>query len=624
MRNIRDKISLIIRTFNTLGYTRIILKSFFALRLKIFSFLPKKLSLFLIGFKKIRLKFKNDFTVLNQKKVFEVKEDFSFTYIDIYLIDDEYRLHLPIIWDKKNWPRLLNFYLHYFDWIRDYIDSLLNNKTYNLGTSEVNYLIESWIANNNFAKGDGWYPYTTSLRIVNWSILFQLFPSFVSEKRIKSLWTQLIWLNSNLEKAQGGNHLIENLIAISIVSIQFDNDQAENIFRNSQINLKSQLKLQILCDGGHYERSATYHTILLDKLIELACFISIAKGSVPSWLNNKIEEMSNWLKKVTFINGKLPRFNDSALNSAPEVNKVNSSADTFLKYSKNLQNTNLDLLKNLLIKKAFTKSNKKGLNFTKNLKVNIPEILDLPDTGWVIFNPGKGWQACFKNGVATSLRAPGHCQSDILSFDLLYGGEYIFVDAGTSEYQAGAIRTFERSGGAHNVLQVGKTKNNWVEPVEVWNGFKVGKISKNINREYGVSNYKEYFALGSYDSYQSIGTVHNRKIILSEVKHDSIKLKVEDEIRNKNKIFCRLIFHLGPKINPEKIINSLTIATNPIIEYEVKIDKTSFSEGFGHIQSRTSLYYEFTLGSGHQLISSIIKVENTCLLANDFEESLAN
>tara|TARA_B100000212_G_C27342691_1_gene519938 strand:+ start:110 stop:346 length:237 start_codon:yes stop_codon:yes gene_type:complete len=60
------------------------------------------------------------------------------------------------------------------------------------------------------------------------------------------------------------------------------------------------------------------------------------------------------------------------------------------------------------------------------------QIMDLPDTVWVIFNPGMGWQGSFKNGKVNSSKASGHCQSDILSFDLLYNGEYIFVDAGTS------------------------------------------------------------------------------------------------------------------------------------------------------------------------------------------------
>ena len=85
----------------------------------------------------------------------------------------------------------------------------------------------------NLLNGDGWYPYPTSLRIINWSYFFQIFPGFKNQKRIDSFWKQLLWLHLNLEKAQGGNHLIENLIAVCMVSIQFDNDYSKNILRNS-------------------------------------------------------------------------------------------------------------------------------------------------------------------------------------------------------------------------------------------------------------------------------------------------------------------------------------------------------------------------------------------------------
>ena len=73
-------------------------------------------------------------------------------YIDIDLLDNKYRLFLPIDWQPKKWSRLLKFYLHYFDWIREYVDSSSNNKD-KLCSFEVDYLIDSWIENNDIAMG---------------------------------------------------------------------------------------------------------------------------------------------------------------------------------------------------------------------------------------------------------------------------------------------------------------------------------------------------------------------------------------------------------------------------------------------------------------------------------------
>tara|TARA_B100001093_G_scaffold256916_1_gene245674 strand:+ start:22390 stop:24261 length:1872 start_codon:yes stop_codon:yes gene_type:complete len=623
MWNIKYKLGLYLRTFKQIGYIKLFRKNLFNLRLNIFQFLPEELLLFLIGYRNIRLKEKKQFFILNQPKLFTKESNFSSKYIDIYLLENKYRLFLPIDWQRKNWSRLFKFYLHYFDWIRVYIDSSLQNQKGILSSFEVNYLIDSWIDNNKLANGDGWHPYPTSLRIINWSILFQIFPGFKNKKRVSSLWKQLLWLHLNLERAQGGNHLIENLIALCMVSIQFENAHSKNIFKSSLLNLQSELNSQILNDGGHCERSATYHSILLDKLIELGCLISISEGSVPFWLRKKIGGMSKWLKKVSFINNKLPRFNDSALNSSPKASNVNISADIFLKYSNNFENKNLGLLRSLLLKKALGKNNS-FKSFENYKEDDISNIYDLPETGWVIFNPGLGWEASFKNGEATSLNNSGHCQSDILSFDLLFNGEFIFVDAGTSEYEPGPRRTFERSGRAHNVLQIGSRNKNWIEPVEVWGGFKVGRISKNIYRKCGIGKNGELYAEGGYDSYKSLGAFHTRKIECSEVTNNSIKIKIEDKVTCKNKIYCRLIFHLGPKVDYQKVQNALNITTSPNLKYKINSDKTHFSEGFGDVQSRRSLYYDFTLEKGVCFISSIIYIESSFLLRNSFEESMAD
>ena len=128
----------------------------------------------------------------------------------------------------------------------------------------------------------------------------------------------------------------------------------------------------------------------------------------------------------------------------------------------------------------------------------------------------------------------------------------------------------------------------------------------------------------SYDYDEHLYFYNYRKIELSEVRNDSIKIKIEDRINSKNKIYCRLIFHLGPKINYKKVLNSLTITTNPSIKYQINIKRTSFSEGFEHSKFRSSIYCRFTLEKGHYLISSIISIDSSFLFSDSFEEGLVN
>ena len=59
--------------------------------------------------------------------------------------------------------------------------------------------------------------------------------------------------------------------------MQFEGAKAEKIFKYSYKELEKELKLQILEDGGHQERSASYHLLILERLIELGLIIENIK-----------------------------------------------------------------------------------------------------------------------------------------------------------------------------------------------------------------------------------------------------------------------------------------------------------------------------------------------------------
>ena len=91
-----------------------------------------------------------------------------------------------------------------------------------------------------------------------------------------------------------------------------------------------------------------------------------------------------------------------------------------------------------------------------------------------ILRPGGGWEILFKWGPSCPKHLPG-MQSDSLSFDIFYKGIPIIVEAGTSTYEYGSLRLFQRSASAHNIFQLGHNKNcKWIEPVEVWGNFRAG------------------------------------------------------------------------------------------------------------------------------------------------------
>ena len=48
--------------------------------------------------------------------------------------------------------------------------------------------------------------------------------------------------------------------------------------------MKIEIEKQILNDGGHEERSASYHLLVLDRLIEMGFYLEINIKERPIWL----------------------------------------------------------------------------------------------------------------------------------------------------------------------------------------------------------------------------------------------------------------------------------------------------------------------------------------------------
>ena len=328
--------------------------------------------------------------------------------------------------------------------------------------------------------------------------MFRCCPQFINSTRLNSLWQQLKWLESHPEHANGGNHWIENLTALALGGLQFGGRDALAMHNSAMNLLQKELAFQVLADGGHEERSASYHLLILDRLVELACVLSAVHGECQSWLISSIESMTAWAKSVGIEGGLLPRFNDSAEDAAPPFFQVVSFADAYLQ-----QRSDCSGLRRSLLQVAVKESKKSPL-VSLNSPLSLPPIVtDLASTGWTILRPGHGWEMAFKCGVPCPPHLPGHVHSDQLSVDISYRGHWVICEAGTSIYGNGVERAYERSGAAHNVLQIGIPDRSgviqWIDPVEVWSGFRAGRKAQPRDRHSGILSDDSCFASGSHD-----------------------------------------------------------------------------------------------------------------------------
>ncbi len=577
-------------TLKDIGLKRLYKRLGYESRKTLDHYLPEKFLFFLINLKSDKLKWKSFLKNFELKKhnLKFIKEYSEGDLISFNFINSKKTLNLPIVWNNKNWERLWQFNLHYFCWARKSIESYIDKGTLDPYLLKIPLLINQWIDNNSLGKGDGWHSYTISLRLRNWLWIIQTFPEIRNEKIVISISKQLFWLYYHLEDANGGNHYLENLCSLIITSLHFENKKTKQIYYFALNKLEKELNTQILKDGGHEERTASYHILVLDRLIEVGCVIKSKNHEIPDWLYKAIKSMLNWINYIKLRKNNFPRFNDSPEDSCPEIVKVIAFANSFLYGDKISQ----ERLKG--IRKKLIKGNE--VNKIKLKKSKINSLVKLDDTGWTIIRPGQGWEVIVKSGQSGPRHLPGHTHSDLFSFDIYQNGIPIIAESGTSTYKISEKRQYERSGQAHNVFELFLEKEI-IEPIEIWSNFRAGRKARILKNNSGCNKDGTFWVHSSHDGYKRYGVSYSRELNFFLNKKSILNIEITENLITKNCMSWRSWIHLSPFIKKEDflaIISYLELKNR----HKYKIFETTFSYGFGKRKKRKSICFFGTTKKG--------------------------
>ena len=600
-------------TIKDIGIKRLVKRLGYDLRKQIDKIIPLKLSHYLIRFdEKEYLNWKK-FTKLslnnNQlffQNNFKLDENYEFIFCNKLI-----KLKPNFNWNNSSWERLWQFNLHYFDWARNSIEIYLDHKIIDDKLLRIKLLINHWIDKNDLGIGDGWHSYTISLRIRNWIWAMRIFPIIKNKKILSSTWEQICWLFHHLEDANGGNHYLENLCALLIGSLQFKSQYSCDIFNFCIKELNIELKKQILEDGGHEERSASYHILLLDRLVEVCAFLKLMDKDIPKYLLETIEQMLKWTVLIRLNNGNFPRFNDSSINGCPNIDETISFAQAFLK-KKFFESINLKGIRKKLIEEIGYKTN---MIQTQKLY----KIKDLKHTGWTFIKPGKGWEIIFKSGKSCPKHLPGHAHSDLLTFDIYKNGIPIIAECGTSTYENNKIRKYERSGRAHNTFEILNAskeskfvKQKIIEPIDVWSSFRAGRKAKTYKRNYGFTKNNTFWVSASHDGYSSLNIDYSRKITFRLDNDGNLIIKIKNIISSGKEFSWRQWIHFSPEIDKKtfkKIIKE--IKENNDDDFLIK--RTHYSYDFGDRKNRNSICFFGLKDKGTNFV-------NTFIILRDFHK----
>lgn len=322
-------------------------------------------------------------------------------------------------------------------------------------------LLTRWLAENPPARGDGWEPYPTSLRMANW-IKASGSGLELPTAAWQSLAVQTRWLNKRLEWHLLGNHLFVNAKALVMAGLAFEGEEAAFWLQRGLAILSRQLPEQVLPDGGQFERSPMYHALALEDVLDL---INVAQAAQVPGLEAHLAawraaaaKMLHWLRVMTHPDGKLARFNDSADGIAPANAELERYAAAV-----GVKSTNAETVPALLAGQAFRSAQESAA------------VLHLPDSGYIRAAWGPAVAFLDVAPVGPDY-LPGHAHADTLSFELSLRGRLLLVNGGTSCYGISARRLLERGTAAHSTLQVAGHNSS-----EVWSGFRVGRRARPLD-----------------------------------------------------------------------------------------------------------------------------------------------
>jgi uncharacterized heparinase superfamily protein len=321
---------------------------------------------------------------------------------------------------------------------------------------------------------------------------------------------QARWLNRKVEWHILGNHLFANAKALVFAGLFYKGEEAEEWLHTGLEILAQEMREQVLPDGGHFELSPMYHSIVLEDALDLINLLRAFPGIVGKvhlqQLQTKAVDMLQWLDIMCHPDDKIAFFNDAAFNIAPPPAAIRSYANR--------------------------------LNIEPKLSTmgqDHPLIKRCSDSGYAVLEVPNARVLLDVASIGPDY-LPGHGHADTLSFEMSLFGKRVFVNRGTSQYGSGDVRQDERGTAAHNTVIINDENSS-----EVWSGFRVARRAKPFGLV--IDENENSITVGcAHDGYKRLAgsPIHRRSWTLSIGM-----LVIEDKIEGTFKS-AKAYFHLHP------------------------------------------------------------------------------
>lgn len=400
------------------------------------------------------------------------------------LLGEKRNLGTPIDWmsrEKGHPARLWGFQLHYHETLLDLAASVAG------GDTDAWLLIwetvAGWIKGNrpeHVGNSDAWHAYCISRRLPIWAQLFALCkpPKDLEPQFLRSFATQAEWLSHALEFDLGGNHLLENLRALALAGCFLEEvpghgGRAERWLDLAEKYFKTELALQVLPSGEHFERAPMYHCQVLGNLLQVGI---VARGIRPQLSDvclSTAARMGDFVAQILHPDGEIPLWGDSCFGEAYSMDEILA----------------LEQVAGMTI----AQQAHRGATITGNY--------------WT-WREGRD-AVLFDAGPVGGDSLPAHAHCDLLGLEASVNGERWFVDSGVYDYEESSMRDYCRSSVAHNVVTVDNQNC-----CDVWSRFRMGRRGRVTRFEQGHEGGFSW-CYASHDGYRHWGVAELARLMVA-------------------------------------------------------------------------------------------------------------
>jgi hypothetical protein len=385
-------------------------------------------------------------------------------------------------WSERSDGLLFLFHLHGFASLPKGLDGPEGDRALPFWSA----VLTSWLDLFESPKLPAWHPYPTSVRVIAWSAALSTdaWNSVVRQRAVDSLWRQAHYLRRSVEHDIGGNHVLKNTTALAFAGACFPDS---NLLDRALRLLERELPRQFLADGGHEERSTSYHHEALHDLRQVAELLHRLGRAVPPVLLETVDRAETWSQAIAGPDLKLPLLNDS-WEGQPAT--LRAAAD----------------------------------------------LTVLPASGHVIMRHGSD-QVVFDCGPLSPRHLPPHAHADALSAVAWFGGKQLAVDRGSFAY-SGPRRNYYRATAAHNTVEIEGQNQCYF-----WGDFRAARLP--VVELHTVQRTEEAIVVSaSHDGYRRLPgrPIHQR--VLVWLPGDG--LLILDRIHSLHSHAVRSFLHLTP------------------------------------------------------------------------------